>query len=158
MFFTFTWQSFRPQIFNSYNQDVLVKLRRIVVLIVVVLSFHRHASENFKKLFLEAEPGDFLLHCLSLKYVVSDYFRWGSVSVIIKINWQCVFIFIKFAQATNHLKLSFFGLTSMWGLWKLFHPVKQWLKSFFETTDHLQQFRADKFSTFQEWSLYVLLV
>ena len=38
--------------------------------------------------------------------------------------------------------------TSMWGLWKLCHPVKQWLNDFYEATDHLQQFRADKFSTF----------
>ena len=81
----------------------------------------------------------FFLHCLSLKYVVTDHFWWSNVPV-----------------DQNKLKSSSFWSNShmasmfetLFSLYIYVHPAKQWVKSFFHTTDHLQQFRADKFSTF----------
>ena len=66
----------------------------------------------------------------------------------IKVNWKCVFILIEFAHGTDVWKLTFFGLY-MWSVWKLFHPAlsNDW-NNFYETTDNLQQFKADKYSTF----------
>ena len=51
LFATCTLFSFRPQTFDSYNQDVFVKLRRIAVLVVVVvvILFHRHVSDKFQE-------------------------------------------------------------------------------------------------------------
>ena len=63
---------------------------------------------NFKKLFLEAEPWDF--SCIA--YLSSMLFLtiFGEVMFhLIKINWQCVFIFIKFAHGTDFWNF-FFGL------------------------------------------------
>ena len=142
LFSTCTWFGFRPQTFNSYSQDVLVKLRRIavvvVVVVVVVILFRRHASDKFQEAISWSRTWRFFLHCLSLKYVVSDHFRWGNVPV----NQNKLRMCLHFDQIrTWHrcLKLSFFGMYIMWGIWKPFHPVKQWLKlnHFYETTDHL---------------------
>ena len=133
LFFTCTWFSFRPQTFNSYNQDVVVKLRRIAVLvvIVVVILFRCHTSAKFQEAISWSRTWTFFLHCLSLKYVVSDHFRWGNVPCqLIKINWERVFILIKFAHGTDVWNYLSSACTSMWGIWILFHPaVKQWLKS-----------------------------
>ena len=49
---------------------------------------------------------------------------------LIKVNWEFVFILMKFARGTFIWNSLSSACTSMWGLWKLFHPVKQWLKSF----------------------------
>ena len=108
-FFTCTCFSFRPQTFNSYNQDVLVKLRRIAVLVVVAILFRRHASDKFQETISWSRTWRFFLHCLSLKYVVSDHFRWGNVPV----NQSKLKMCLHFDQIhTWHwcLKLSFFGL------------------------------------------------
>ena len=130
LFFTCIWFSFRHQTFNSYNQDVLVKLRRIVVLvIVVIIVFHRHASDKIQEAISWSRTCRFFLHCLSLKYVVSDHFQWGNVPVNQNKNWECVFILIKFAHGTDVWNSLSSACTSVWDLWKLFHPVKQWLKS-----------------------------
>ena len=103
LFFTCTWLSFRPQTFNSYNQNVLVTLRRIAVLVVVVvvtLLFCSAATHqtNIKKLFLEAEPGDFSLFLWSMLFLII----FGEVLFqLIKINWECVFILTKFAHGSD---------------------------------------------------------
>ena len=81
LFLTCTWLSFRPQTFNSYNQDVLVKMRRIAVLVVVVILLLRHASDKFQEATSWSRTWRFFLHFLSLKYVVSDHFRWSNVPV-----------------------------------------------------------------------------
>ena len=141
LFFTCTWFSVRHQTINSYTQDILVKLRRIAVLVVdvVVILFRRHASDKFQEAISWSRTCRFFLHCLSLKYVVTDHFWWSNVPV-----------------DQNKLKSSSFWSNShmasmfetLFSLYIYVHPAKQWVKSFFHTTDHLQQFRADKFSTF----------
>ena len=127
LFFTCTWFSFRPQTFNSYNQDLLVKLRRIAVLVVVaVILFRRHASDQFQEAISWSRTWRFFLHCLSLKYVVSDHFRWGNIPV----NQNKLRMCLHFDQIpTRHRSFLFLRLVHLWGLWKLFHTVKQWLKS-----------------------------
>ena len=109
---------------------VLVKMRRIAVLVVVsvILWFRRHASDKFQEVISWSITWRFFLHCLPLKYVVSDHFRWSNVPVN-QINWNCVVILIKFAHGTNVWNSLSSACTSMWSLWKLFHPVKKGLKS-----------------------------
>ena len=99
-------------------------------------------QRNSKKLFLEAEPGDF--SCIA--YLPSMLFLtiFGEATFqLIKINWACVFILIKFAHGTDvrlvHL-FQVFGNTSS--------QLKNDWNQFYETTDQLQQFRTEKFSTF----------
>ena len=110
LFFTCTWFIFRPRAFNSYNQDVLVKMRRIAVLVavVVVVLFRRH--EISRRYFLHwSRTWRFFLHCLFLKYVVSDHFWWGNIPV----NQNKLRMCLHFDQIrTWHwcLKLSLFGL------------------------------------------------
>jgi len=109
VFVTCTWFIFRPQTFNFYNQDVLVKLRRTSVLVVVVILFRRHASDKSQEAISWSRTWRFFLQCLSIKYVVSDHFRWGNIPV----NQNKMRMCLHFAQIrTWHrcLKLSFFGL------------------------------------------------
>ena len=118
-FFTCTWFSFSPPTFNSYCQDVLVKLRRIAVYLIVVFLFRCYTSEKFQEAISRSRTWRFLVHCLSLKYVVSDHFWWGNIPVNQKKKTnknKYVFTLIKFAHGT--------GLLSIWGIWKLFQPVK----------------------------------
>ena len=108
-----------------------VKMRRIAVLVqvVVVILFRRHASDKFQGAISWTITWIFLLNCLSLKYVLSDHFRWSNVPVHQNKLKMC----LHFDQIrTWHwcLKLTFFGFscTSICSLWKLFHPIKQRLK------------------------------
>ena len=123
-FFTCTWFSFRPPTFNSYNQDVLVKLRRVAVLVVVVILFRRYASDKFQEAISRSRTWRFFLHCLSLKFVISDHFRWGNIPVNQKELRMC----LHFDQICTWHRCS--ACTFMWGIWKLFHPVQKWLKLF----------------------------
>ena len=56
-------------------------MRRIAVLVVVVILFCSHASDKFQEAIFLSITWIFLLHCLSLKYAVSDSFRWFNVPV-----------------------------------------------------------------------------
>ena len=105
-------------------------MRSIAVLFVVsvILWFRHHTSDKFQEAISWSITWRFVLHCLPLKYVVSDHFRWSNAPVN-QINWNCVFILIKFAHGTDVWNSLSSASTSMWSLWKLFHPVKQWLKS-----------------------------
>ena len=60
----------------------------VVVVVVVVILFRRHASDKFQEAIscIEAEPGDFFLYFLFLKYVVSDNFGEEVMFQLIKIN------------------------------------------------------------------------
>lgn len=103
------WFIFRPQTFNFYNQDVLVKLRRTSVLVVVVILFGRHASDKSQEAISWRRTWRFFLQCLSIKYVVSDHFRWGDIPI----NQNKMRMCLHFAQIRiwhRCLKLSFFGL------------------------------------------------
>ena len=142
LFCTCTWFSSRAQTFNSNNQDVLVKLRRIdfLVVVVVVILFRSHASDKFQEAISWSRTWRVFLHCFSLKYVVSGHFWWGNAPV----NQNKLRMCPHFNQIrTWHrcLKLSFFGLY-------IYVRLSNNWNHFYETTDHLQQFRTDKFSTF----------
>ena len=133
----------------SYNQDVLVKLRRIAVLVVVIL-FHRHASDKFQEAISWSRTWRFFLHCFfsQVPYVVSDLFRWGNVAV----NQNKLRMCLHFHQIrTWHrcFKPSFFGFyIYVRSFFNCSIPLSNDWHHFYETTDHLQYFRADKFSTF----------
>ena len=119
------------------------------MLLLLFCSAATHQT-NFKKLFLKAEPGDF--SCIA--YLSSMLFLtiFGEVMFqLIKINWKCVFILVKIAHGTdvwNHLLLRLVHLCKV----RVFENCSIRLSNdwnhFYETTDHLQQFRTDKFSTF----------
>ena len=69
---------------------------------------------------------------------------------LIKINWECTFILIKFAHGTDVCRnILFLRLVH---LCKVFENCSIRLSNdwnhFYKTTDHLQQFRGDKFSAF----------
>ena len=100
-------------------------MRSIAVLFVVsvILWFRHHTSDKFQEAISWSITWRFVLHCLPLKYVVSDHFR-GSNAPVNQINWDCVFILIKFAHGTDVWNSLSSACTSMWSLWKLFHPVK----------------------------------
>ena len=104
-FFTCTWFSFRPQAFNFYNQDVLVKMNRCCCCYSVPPPRTRQISRSY---FLHwSRTWKFFLHCLFLKYV-SDHFRWGNVPV----NQNKLRMCLHFDQIrTCHrcFKLSIFG-------------------------------------------------
>ena len=122
LFLTCTWFSFRPQTF-------IVKMRGIAVLVVVVILFRRHASDKFQEAISSSRTWRFFCHCLSLKYVVSDHFRWSNFPVnqnILRMRLHRD----QFTHGTGVWNSLSSACTSMWGLFKLFHPVKQWLKSF----------------------------
>ena len=77
-----------------------MKMRRIallvVVVVVVVILFRGLASDKS----FNAEPGDF--SCIA--YLSSTLFLINFDEVmpqLIKINWECVFILIKFAHCTD---------------------------------------------------------
>ena len=128
--FTCFWFCFRPQIFHSYNQDVLVKLRRIAVFVVVLdILFRLHAPGKFQEAFFLSRAWRLFLHCLSLKCVVSDHFWWGNVPF----NQNKLRMCLHFHQnRTRHRCLK---LSNDWNY-------------FYKTTNHLQQFIASKFSSF----------
>ena len=112
---TCIWFSFRPQTFNSHNQDVLAKLKRIavlVVLVVVVILFRRHATDKFQETISWSLTWRFFLHCLSLKYVVSDHFRWGNVPVNQNKLRMCLEMNIEFCRLTWRLGgITFYSTT-----------------------------------------------
>ena len=68
----------------------------------------------------------------------------------IKINWKCVFILIKFPHGTD--VWNSVSSASVAHLFEVFENCSIRLSndwnSFYETNDHLQQFRADKLSSF----------
>ena len=125
---------------------VLVRMRRIAVVVVAIL-FRRHASDKFQDAISWSITWIFVLHCLYLKYVVPDHFRWG----IVPVNQNKLKICLHFGQIRpwqRCLKLSFFGLHVYVKSLNCSIPFKQWLKSFLRDHWPLQQFRADILSTF----------
>ena len=125
-----------------------VKMRRIAVLVqvVVVILFRRHASDKFQRAISWTITWIFLLNCLSLKYVLSDHFQWSNQFQFIKINWKCVFIWIKFAHGTDVWNsLSSASVAHLFAVFEncSIRLSNDW-NNFYETTDHLQQFRTDK--------------
>ena len=147
-------------------------MRSIAVLVVTVIQFRRHASEKFQgAISWSLNSGlRFSLYCLSIKHVISDHFRWSNVLVNQNKLKMCLhFDQIKFAHGTDIENFLSSPCTSMWSLFlrlvqlcEVFENCSIGLSHdwnhFYETTDHLQQFSADKFSTFfQERSFYVLL-
>ena len=101
-----------------------------------------YISKN-ERYFFGSKTWIFLLHCLSLKYVVSDYFWWSYFPVHQNIA-ENVSILIKLARGADIWKSLSSACTLMWSLWKLFHPVSNDWNNFHETTYHLKQYRADK--------------
>ena len=141
LFFTCTWFNFRPQTFNSSNQDVLVKLRRIVVVVVVIL-FRRHTSDKFQEAISSTRTGEF--SCIAYLSSMLFLIIFGEVIFqLIEINWECVFILIKFAHGTD---------VRLVQLCEVFENCSIRLRNvwnnFYDTTDHLQQLRTDQFSSF----------
>ena len=68
----------------------------------------------------------------------------------IKINWKCVFILIKFAHGTDVWNsLSSASVAHLFAVFEncSIRLSNDW-NNFYETNDHLQQFRADKLSRF----------
>ena len=87
-----------------------VKLRRIAVLVVVVvILLRRHASDKFQEAISSSRTWTFFLNCLSLKYVVSDLFRWGNVPVNQNKLRMCLH-FDRIRTWHQCLKLCFFSL------------------------------------------------
>ena len=122
-------------------------MRKIAVLVVVAILFRRHASGKFQEAISWSITWTFLLHCLSLKYVVSDHFRWSNVPVHQNKLKMCLY-FDQIRTWQRCLKLAFFGLyiNVVFGNCSI-RLSNDW-NNFYETTDHLQKLRADKFSTF----------
>lgn len=91
----------------------------------------------------------FLLHCLSHKYghAVSHRFRWNNLPL--NQNKLRMPSFLSNLHMATMFEARFLRLVHLCD-WKLFHLVKQlqWLTNFYDCTDHLQQFRTDKLSSF----------
>ena len=85
-------------------------MRRIAVLVqvVVVILFRRHASNKFQGAISWTITWIFLLNCLSLKYVLSDHFRWSNVPVHQNKLKMCLH-FDQIRTWHRCLKLAFFG-------------------------------------------------
>jgi len=137
--------------FNSYNQDVLVKLTKIAVLVVVVILFRRHASAKFQEAIsvLKPEPRNFRALLISQ----GCCFWPSSLRYNVPVNQNKLIMssfFIKFAHDTDVWNSLSSACTSM------FHPVKHDWNHFNETTYHLQQFRTDNFSTFFKSEAFIL--
>ena len=77
--FIFYLHFIQLQTSNFQFLQVLVKMRRIAVFVVVVILFRCHASDKFQEAIFWSITWIFLLHCLSLKYAVSHNFRWSNV-------------------------------------------------------------------------------
>ena len=102
-------------------------------------------SQISRGYFLKQNLDFSILHCLSVKNV-SDHFRWGNVPVNQnKLSWfWSIFsshmapmfetLFLRLVHICEAFEYCSIQLSIDWNL-------------FYETTDHLQQFRADKFST-----------
>ena len=124
-------------------------MRRIAVLGVVVFLFRCHASSKFQEAISWTITWIFLLHCLSLQYVVSDHFRWSNVPV----HQNKLKICLHFDQIrTWHrcLKLAFFGFY-IYLNWVFENCSIRWSNDWnnlYETNDHSQQFRAHELSCF----------
>ena len=98
-----------------------LKMRRIAVLVVIL--FRRHVSDKFQETIscIEAEPGDF--SCIAYFSTMLFLTIFGEVIFqLVKIKWECVFILIEFAHGTDVWNSLSSACTSMWALWKLFHP------------------------------------
>jgi len=81
--FTCAWCHFRPQNFNSYNRDRLVKIRRIalvVVVVVVVILFHRHAQISTSYFFNHNLNLSFAYPSGMLFLIIFVAFDWWSAS------------------------------------------------------------------------------
>ena len=96
---------------RTYIYDVLliIKMRRIAVLVVVVSLFHRHTSDKFQEAISWRLTWRLFLHYRSLKYVVSDHFRWSNVPVNQNKPKMCLH-FDQIRTWHRYLKHSFFGL------------------------------------------------
>ena len=108
--------------------NVFVKTRKIAVVVVAIL-FRRHASSKFEDAISWSITWMFFLQCLSLKYLVSDHFRWG----IVPVNQNKLKMCLHFDQIRpwhRCLKLSFFGLNIFVKSLNCSIPFKQCLKSF----------------------------
>ena len=66
----------------------------------------------------------------------------------IKIKWKCVFILIKFAHGTAVWNSFSLACTSIEVFENCSIRLSNDWNNFYETNDHLQQFRADKLSSF----------
>ena len=108
-------------------------MRRIAVLVVVsvILWFRRHASDKFQEAISWSITWIFLLLISQVSYVVSDHFRWSYAPVHKKKKQlkMCLH-FASNSHVAPMFKTRFLRRASVWNLWKLFHPVKQWLKQF----------------------------
>ena len=125
-----------------------VKMRRIAVLVqvVVVILFRRHASDRFQGAISWTITWIFLLNCLSLKYMFFLTIFDEVMFQFIKINWKCVFILIKFAHGTDVWNsLSSASVAHLFAIFEncSIRLSNDW-NNFYETNDHLQQFRSDK--------------
>ena len=95
----------------------------VVVVVVIVLRCHT-SSDKFQEAFSWSLTWRFFLHFLSLKYVVSDHFWWSNVPVNENKLKMCLhFDQIKFTHGTDIWSSLSLACTTMWSLWKLFHPV-----------------------------------
>ena len=124
-------------------------MRRIAVLVAVVILFRRHTSHKFQEAISWSVTWIFLLHCFFLKYVVSYYFRWSNVPFRQDKLKMC----LHFDQIRTWNRCMF-ETRFLWlvRLCEVFENCSIRLSNdgnnCYETTDHLQQFRANKFSTF----------
>ena len=125
-------------------------MRKIAVLVqvVVVILFRCHASDKFQGAISWIITWIFLLNCLSLKYVLSDHFRWSNVPVRQNKLKMCLH-FDQIRTWHRCLKLAFFGLYDLFAVFEncSIRLSNDW-NNFYETNDHLQQFRTDKLSRF----------
>ena len=95
-----------------------------LIVVVVVIVLRCHTSDKFQEAFSWSLTWRFFLHCLSLKYVVSDHFWWSNVPVNENKLKMCLhFDQIKFTHGTDIWSSLSLACTTMWSLWKLFHPV-----------------------------------
>ena len=121
---------------------------RLIGYIAVIL-FRRHASHKFQEAISWSITWIFLLLISQVSYVVSDHFRWSYAPVNRKKRLKMCLHFASNSHVAPMFKTRFLRRASVWSLWKLFHPVKQWLKQFLR--DHyLHKFRTDKLSTFSK--------
>ena len=96
-----------------------------------IILFRRHASDKFQEAISWSITWIFLLLISQVSYVVSDHFRWSYAPVHKKKKQlkMCLH-FASNSHVAPMFKTRFLRRASVWNLWKLFHPVKQWLKQF----------------------------
>ena len=82
---------------------------------------------NFK-MFLRKQNVDISLALLIPQVCCFWLFSVKLCSSSLKYSWKYVSILIKLARGADIWKSLSSACTLMWSLWKLFNPVKQWLK------------------------------